>query len=69
VRNSDPVARLPDKKNESGHQANHDKHPVLEIEAQKRKPLDEKVHCSRPVFEQDKRFADKNILFLYFEAP
>jgi len=42
--NSDPVARLPDEKNESGDQSDHDKHPVLEIEAQKSKMLDEKVH-------------------------
>jgi hypothetical protein len=68
-RNSDSVARLPGKKNESGNQSNHDKHPVLEIDAQKSKMLDEKVHLSRPVFGHDKRFGRKNILFLYFGAP
>jgi hypothetical protein len=46
--NSDPVARLPDEKNESSNQSDHDKHPVLEFETQKSKMLDEKVHWSRP---------------------
>jgi hypothetical protein len=45
---SDPIASLPGEKNESGDQADHDKHPVLASEAQKSKMLNKKLHRSRP---------------------
>ena len=45
---SDPVASFPGKKNESGDQANRDKHPVLAFETQKGEMLSEKLHRYRP---------------------
>jgi hypothetical protein len=38
----------------------------LPFEIQKGERLDQKLHRSRPLFGQDKRFGNKNILFLYF---
>jgi hypothetical protein len=61
----DPIAGLPNEQNIGGDQANHDKHPVLDLEAQNGETLDQKLHRSRPLFGQDKRFGDRNILFLY----
>jgi hypothetical protein len=48
---SDPVASLPDEKNESHKHSYHEKHPVLALETQKGKMLDQKLHrsCS-PIF-------------------
>jgi hypothetical protein len=63
---SSPVASLPDEKNVSCDQPNDDEHPVLTFETQKGEMLDEKLHRSRPLFVQDRRFSSKNILFLYF---
>jgi hypothetical protein len=55
-RSSDPIASLPDEKNENGDQHNHDKHPVLTLETQKCKMLNEKLQAP-PLFPvQDKRF-------------
>jgi hypothetical protein len=62
----DPIAGLPNEQNIGGDQADHDKHPVLDLEAQNGETLDQKLHRSRPLFGQDKRFGDGNILFLYF---
>jgi hypothetical protein len=45
---SDPIASLPGEKNGSGDQDNHDKHPVLALEAQKSKMPNKKLHRSRP---------------------
>jgi hypothetical protein len=64
---SDPIASLPDKKNESSNQPNDTKHPVLDVETQKSATLNQKPHCRRPVFRQAKHFCDGNVLFLYFE--
>jgi hypothetical protein len=63
---SRPVASLPDENNESCGQPNDDEHPVLDFETQKGEMLNEKMHRSRSLFGQDRRFGDKNILFLYF---
>jgi hypothetical protein len=63
---SRPVASLPDEKNESRDQPNDNEHPVLTFETQKGEMLNEKLHRSRPLFGQNKRFSDQNILFLYF---
>jgi hypothetical protein len=60
-----PIASLPDEKNKSRDHADHDEHPVLTFETQKREMLDEKLHRSRPLFMQDRRFGRENILFLY----
>jgi hypothetical protein len=46
----DPIASLPDIKNKSGDQANHDKHPILALEAQNSEGLNKKLHRSRPHF-------------------
>jgi len=62
---SGPIAGLPDEKNESRDHANHDKHPILTFETQKSKTLNEKLHRSRSLFVQDRRFSRKNILFIY----
>jgi hypothetical protein len=62
----DPVAGFPSEPDKGGDHANHDKHPVLDLEAQNGEMLDQKLHFSRPLFGQDKRFGDRNILFLYF---
>jgi hypothetical protein len=45
-----PIAILPDEKNKSRDHADHDKHPVLTFETQKRKMLDEKLHRLSPSF-------------------
>jgi hypothetical protein len=66
---SGPIAGLPDEKNESRDHANHDKHPVLTFETQKGKMPNEKLHRSRSLFVQDRRFSRKNILFIYFLIP
>jgi hypothetical protein len=62
---SDTIAGFPDEKNKGRNQAGHDKHPVLALETQKGEMLDQKLHCSRPRFMQDKRFSSVNILFIY----
>jgi hypothetical protein len=54
---SDSIASLPDEKNESRDQANHDKHPVLAFETQKGKMLNQKLHRFRPHFLQNKHLA------------
>jgi hypothetical protein len=60
------IASRQDEKNESSNQSSHDQHPVLALETQKIKMSDKKFHraAPRPVVE-DRRFSDKNILFLY----
>jgi hypothetical protein len=47
---SDPIAGLPDEKNESSNQPNDDKHPVLDVETQKSETLNQKPHCCPPRF-------------------
>jgi hypothetical protein len=64
----DPIAGLPDVQNIGGDHANHDQHPVLDLEAQKGEMLDQKLHRSSPLFGQDKRFGRRTILFLYFQS-
>jgi hypothetical protein len=54
---SGPIARLPDKENESGDQASHDEHPVLTFETKKSKMLNQKLHRCRPFFSQNRRLA------------
>jgi hypothetical protein len=63
---SGPIADDPNEQNIGRNQANQDKHPVLAFETQKGEMLDEKLHRSRPLFGQDKRIGNRNILFLYF---
>jgi hypothetical protein len=53
---SGPIAGFPHEKNENRDQPNHDKHPVLNFETQKGEMLNEKLHCPRSLFVQDKRF-------------
>jgi len=53
---SRPVASVPDEKNESCDQPNDNEHPVLAFETQKGEMLNEKLHRSRPLFGQDRRF-------------
>jgi hypothetical protein len=54
---SAPVPRFPNEKNENGNQAHGDKHPVLAFKTQKRKMLDQKMHCFRLRFLQNKLIA------------
>ena len=63
----DPIAGLQNEQDIGGDHANHDKHPVLDLEAQNGEMLDQKLHRFRPLFGQDKRFDGRNILFLYFQ--
>jgi hypothetical protein len=46
----DPVAGFPGEPDKGGDHADHDKHPVLTFETQKRKMLDEKLHRLSPSF-------------------
>jgi len=46
----DPIAGFPNEQNEGGDHANHDKHPVLHLEAQNGEMLDQKLHCFPPPF-------------------
>jgi hypothetical protein len=62
---SDTIAGLPDEKNKGRDQASHDKHPVLALETQNGKMLDQELHRRRPLFMQDKRSSSVNILFIY----
>jgi hypothetical protein len=47
---SETIAGFPDEENENGDHHDHDKHPVLNLEAQKIKMLDQKMHRSAPKF-------------------
>jgi hypothetical protein len=53
---SAPIATLPDKEYVSRDYRNHDEHPILDLETEQGKMLDEKPHASAPLFEQDKLF-------------
>jgi hypothetical protein len=44
----DPVAGFPSEPDKGGDHANHDKHPVLDLEAQNGEMLDQKVHFPAP---------------------
>jgi hypothetical protein len=44
------IPGFPDKENEDGDYPDHDKHPVLNLEAQKSEMLDQKMHRSAPNF-------------------
>jgi hypothetical protein len=54
---SAPILGFPDDKNEGRRQASRDKHPVLAVETQKVKMLNQKLHRFRPLFLQNRRFA------------
>jgi hypothetical protein len=45
---SGPTTGLPNKKDENRDQRDHDQHPVLALETEKRETLDEKLHRSCP---------------------
>jgi hypothetical protein len=45
----DPIAGLPNEQSIGGDHANHDQHPVLDLEAQNGETLDQKLHRSRPL--------------------
>jgi hypothetical protein len=45
---SDPIAALPNEQDIGGDQADHDKHPVLDLEAQNGEMLDQKLHRPAP---------------------
>jgi hypothetical protein len=63
----DPIAGFPNEQDKGGDHANHDKHPVLHLEAQNGEMLDQKLHRSGPpFFGEDRRFSGRNVLFIYF---
>jgi hypothetical protein len=45
---SDSIAGDPDEQDRGGNEARHDQHPVLALETEKGKTLDEKLHRCRP---------------------
>jgi hypothetical protein len=47
---SEPIASLPDEKEKGCDHPDQDQHPVLAFETEKRKMLNEKLHCSRSPF-------------------
>jgi hypothetical protein len=47
---SESIPGFPDEENENGDYPDHDKHPVLNLEAQKSEMLDQKMHRSAPNF-------------------
>jgi hypothetical protein len=59
------LASPPGEKNEGRNQGDHDKHPILDFETQKRKMPHKKLHRFRPLFMQNRGFSSKNILFSY----
>jgi hypothetical protein len=61
----DSIASFPCKENEDCYQSKHDKHPILDLESQKSKMLNQKPHRFRPLLMQDKDFSGRNILFRY----
>jgi hypothetical protein len=48
LQSSQPIAGRPGEQHKGGDQADHDKHPVLDLEAQNGEMLDQKLHLSRP---------------------
>jgi hypothetical protein len=61
----DSIASFPCKENEDCYQSKHDKHPILDLESQKSKMLNQKLQRFRPLFMQDRDFSGRNILFRY----
>ncbi len=63
----DPVAGFPSEPDKGGDQANHDKHPVLDLEAQNGEMLDQKVHFSAPFLGRISRLAAEIYYFCISE--